>query len=38
MTIDGREKSSAEIVAETNARLRAVARCLPAATIMAECD
>jgi len=25
-------------VAETNARLRAVARCLPAATIMAECD
>ena len=38
MTIDGREKSSAEIVAETNDRLSAVARCLPAATIMAECD
>jgi nicotinamidase-related amidase len=38
MTIDGPERSSAEIVAETNDRLCAIARCLPTAAIIAECD
>jgi nicotinamidase-related amidase len=36
MTIDGAEKSAGEIVAEANERLSAVARCLPAARLMAE--
>jgi len=35
MTIDGPDKSAAEIVAEANNRLGAFARCLPAASVMA---
>ena len=38
MTIDGAEKSAAEIVAEVNARLGAFARCLPAASVIADAD
>jgi nicotinamidase-related amidase len=38
MTIDGPEKSAAQIVAETNDHLSAVARCLPTAALMAECN
>lgn len=38
MTIDGPEKSAAEIVAAVNERLRSFARCLPAASVMAEAD
>ena len=38
MTIDASEKSAADIVAEVNDRLCAFARCLPAASVMAEAD
>lgn len=36
MTIDGAEKSAAEVVVEVNARLGAFARCLPAASVIAD--
>lgn len=36
MTIDGPEKSAAEIVAEANERLRSVAKCMPTASLTAS--
>jgi nicotinamidase-related amidase len=38
MTIDGSEKSAAEIVVEVNDKLAAFATCLPAASLMALAD
>lgn len=38
MTLDGPEKSAAQIVAEVNDRLREFAECLPAASLMAKTD
>jgi nicotinamidase-related amidase len=38
MTIDGADKPADEIVAEVNDRLGGFARCLPAASVMAEAD